>query len=72
MIKVKDATHRLVAEGPLTISVSGQINSTELNSDRIGMLLSTRSLLAPELFFQAVPRAVKTLIERFDGYQLFR
>ena len=69
---MKDATLRLVAEGPPTISVSGWINSTELNSDRIGMLLSTRSLLAPELFFRAVPRAVKPLIERFDGYQLFR
>lgn len=64
MTPVRDATRRLVAEGALTMSLSGRLNSPELNSDRIEELLSIRSLLEPELATRAIPRVHLALIER--------
>jgi DNA-binding GntR family transcriptional regulator len=64
MTPVRDATRRLVAEGALTMSVSGRIKSPELNSDRIEELFSIKYLLEPELAIRAIPRVHPALIER--------
>ena len=64
MTPIRDATRRLVAEGALTMSISGRINSPEINSERIEELLSIRSLLEPELATRAIPRVHPALVER--------
>ena len=64
MTPIRDATRRLVAEGALTMSVSGRISSPELNYERIEELLSIRFLLEPELAARAVPKVHPALIER--------
>ena len=64
MTQVRDATCGLFIEGVLAMSVSGRINSPELNSDHIEELSSIRFLFEPELAFRAALRVPKALIER--------
>ena len=67
MTPVREATRRLVAEGALTMSSSGRINSPLLNNERIEELVSIRSLLEPELAVRALPRVHGVLIERLSS-----
>ena len=67
MTPVREATRRLVAEGAFSMSNSGRINTSELNSDRIEELLSLRHLLEPELAIRALPRVHNALIDRLSS-----
>ncbi|MYA88293.1 MAG: GntR family transcriptional regulator [Boseongicola sp. SB0662_bin_57] len=64
MTPAREAARRLVAEGALTMSVSGRISTPELANDRIEELASLRGLLETELAVRALPRAHLALIER--------
>ncbi len=64
MTPAREATRRLVAEGALTMSMSGRIATPELSGDRIEELASLRGLLETELAVRALPRAHLALIER--------
>jgi DNA-binding GntR family transcriptional regulator len=64
MTPAREAARRLVAEGALTLSLSGRISTPELSPDRIEELASIRALLEPELASRALPRAHFALIER--------
>ena len=71
MTPVREATRRLVAEGALTMSSSGRINSPLLNNERIEELVCIRSLLEPELAVRALPRVHGVLIERLSSVNSF-
>ena len=64
MTPAREAARRLVAEGALTMSVSGRISTPELANDRSEELASLRGLLETELAVRALPRAHLALIER--------
>ena len=64
MTPAREAARRLVAEGALTMSVSGRISTPELANDRIEELASLRGLLETELAVRVLPRAHLALIER--------
>ena len=66
MTPVREALRRLVAEGALSLSVSGRVSTPELSNDRIEELASLRALLEPELSARALPRAHIALIERLE------
>jgi DNA-binding GntR family transcriptional regulator len=67
MTPAREAVRRLVAEGALTLSVSGRISTPALNPDRIEELASIRALLEPELASRALPRAHFALVERLKA-----
>ncbi len=67
MTPAREAIRRLVAEGALTISVSGRVSTPELSNDRIEELASLRALLEPELASRALPRAHMALIDRLES-----
>ncbi|MDE0520840.1 MAG: GntR family transcriptional regulator [Boseongicola sp.] len=67
MTPAREAARRLVAEGALTMSVSGRISTPELANDRIEELASLRGLLETELAVRALPRAHLALIERLTA-----
>ena len=67
MTPAREAARRLVAEGALTMSVSGRISTPELANDRIEELASLRCLLETELAVRALPRAHLALIERLTA-----
>jgi DNA-binding GntR family transcriptional regulator len=63
---VREALKRLVAEGALSISVTGRFQTPELSSDRIEELASLRALIEVELATRALPRAHMALVERLQ------
>jgi len=64
MTPARETVRRLVAEGALTLSVSGRVTTPELSNERIEELASVRALLEPELASRALPRAYPALIDR--------
>ncbi len=66
MTPAREAVRRLIAEGALTLSVSGRVSTPELSNDRIEELACLRALLEPELSSRALPRAHVALIERLQ------
>ena len=67
MTPAREAARRLVAEGALTLSVSGRVSTPELSNDRIEELASLRALLETELATRALPRAHMALIDRLES-----
>jgi len=67
MTPAREAVRRLVAEGALTMSVSGRISTPELSNERIEELAALRALLEVELASRALPRAHLALIERLQS-----
>lgn len=66
MTPVREALRRLIAEGALSLSLSGRVSTPELSNERIEELAALRSLLEPELAVRALPRAHSALIERME------
>ncbi|MDX1784650.1 MAG: GntR family transcriptional regulator [Roseovarius sp.] len=64
MTPAREALRRLVAEGALTLSLSGRVSTPELSNDRIEELAALRSLIEVELASRALPRAHIALIDR--------
>ena len=64
MTPAREALRRLVAEGALSLSVSGRVATPELSNDRIEELSALRALIETELASRALPRAHLALIER--------
>jgi DNA-binding GntR family transcriptional regulator len=67
MTPAREAVWRLVAEGALTMSLSGRISTPELGNDRIEELAALRALIEPELAGRALPRAHLALIDRLQA-----
>ena len=67
MTPAREAVQRLVAEGALTMSASGRVQTPELGNERIEELASIRALLEPELGSRALPRAHSALIDRMEA-----
>lgn len=67
MTPARESIQRLVAEGALTMSASGRVQTPELGNDRIEELASIRALLEPELGSRALPRAHSALIDRMEA-----
>jgi DNA-binding GntR family transcriptional regulator len=67
MTPAREAVRMLVAEGALTMSLSGRVSTPELSPDRIEELAAIRALLEPELASRALPRAHFALIERLKA-----
>jgi len=66
MTPARESVRRLVAEGALTMSVTGRVSTPDLGRDRIEELSSIRALLEPELAIRALPRAYPALIDRLQ------
>ncbi|WP_425502957.1 GntR family transcriptional regulator [Sagittula marina] len=66
MTPAREAVHRLVAEGALSMSASGRVATPELSNERIEELAALRSLIEVELASRALPRAHMALIERLQ------
>ncbi|WP_272002072.1 GntR family transcriptional regulator [Roseovarius sp. ZX-A-9] len=67
MTPAREALRRLVAEGALTLSLSGRVSTPELSNDRIEELAALRSLIEVELASRALPRAHIALIDRLTS-----
>lgn len=67
MTPARESIQRLVAEGALTMSASGRVQTPELGTDRIEELATIRALLEPELGSRALPRAHSALIDRMEA-----
>lgn len=67
MTPAREAVHRLVAEGALTMSNSGRVATPELSSERIEELAALRALIEVELASRALPRAHIALIDRLQS-----
>lgn len=67
MTPARESVRRLVAEGALSLSVSGRVSTPELTSDRIEELAALRALIEVELASRALPRAHMALIERLQA-----
>ncbi len=67
MTPAREALRRLVAEGALTVSLSGRVSTPELTPERIEELAAIRALLEPELAARALPRAHFALIDRLTA-----
>lgn len=67
MTPARESVQRLVAEGALTMSASGRVQTPELGNDRIEELATIRALLEPELGSRALPRAHSALIDRMEA-----
>lgn len=67
MTPAREALRRLVAEGALTLSLSGRVSTPELSNERIEELAALRSLIEVELASRAMPRAHMALIERLQA-----
>ena len=67
MTPAREAVHRLVAEGALSMSSSGRVATPELTTERIEELASIRALLEPEMGSRALPRAHLALIDRMEA-----
>ncbi len=64
MTPAREAVRRLVAEGALSLSLSGRVATPELTPERIEELAAIRALIEPELAARALPRAHFALIDR--------
>ncbi len=64
MTPAREAVRRLVAEGALSLSVSGRVSTPELSPERIEELAAIRAMLEPEMAARALPRAHFALIDR--------
>jgi DNA-binding GntR family transcriptional regulator len=67
MTPAREAVRMLAAEGALTLSASGRVNTPELTPERIEELAALRAILEPELAARALPRAYLALIERLQA-----
>jgi DNA-binding GntR family transcriptional regulator len=67
MTPAREALRRLAAEGALTMTASGRVNTPDLGNDRIEELAAVRALLEPELASRALPRAHMALIDRLHA-----
>ncbi len=67
MTPAREAVRRLVAEGALTLSLSGRISTPALSNERIEELAQIRALLEPELAARALPRVHMALIDRLQS-----
>jgi DNA-binding GntR family transcriptional regulator len=67
MTPAREAVRRLVAEGALSMSLSGRVQTPELSHDRIEELAALRALLEVELASRALPRAHMALIDRLTA-----
>jgi len=67
MTPAREAIRRLVAEGALTMSLSGRVSTPELSSERLEELAAIRALLEVELASRALPRAHLALIDRLQS-----
>ena len=67
MTPARESIQRLVAEGALTMSASGRVQTPELGTERIEELATIRALLEPELGSRALPRAHSALIDRMEA-----
>jgi DNA-binding GntR family transcriptional regulator len=67
MTPAREAVQRLVAEGALSMSVSGRVSTPELSNERIEELAALRALIEVELASRALPRAHMALIERLQA-----
>ena len=67
MTPVREAVRRLVAEGALSMTASGRVNTPELSPERIEELAALRALLEPELASRAMPRAHMALNDRLQA-----
>ena len=66
MTPAREAVRRLVAEGALSMSSSGRVQTPELSNERIEELAALRSLIEVELASRALPRAHIALIDRLQ------
>lgn len=66
MTPAREAVQKLVAEGALTMSVSGRVSTPELSNERIEELAALRALIEVELASRALPRAHMALIDRLQ------
>jgi DNA-binding GntR family transcriptional regulator len=64
MTPAREAVRRLVAEGALSLSSSGRVQTPEIGPDRIEELAALRALIEPELAARAQPRVYPALIDR--------
>ena len=67
MTPAREAVRRLVAEGALSMSLSGRVSTPVLNNDRIEELAALRALIEVELASRALPRAHMALIDRLQS-----
>ncbi len=67
MTPARESIQRLVAEGALTMSASGRVQTPALGNERIEELATIRALLEPELASRALPRAHSALIDRMEA-----
>jgi len=67
MTPAREAVRRLVAEGALSLTLSGRVATPELTAERIEELAALRALLEPELAARALPRAYDALIDRLQA-----
>ena len=67
MTPARESIRRLVAEGALSISLSGRVATPELSSERLEELAALRALLEVELASRALPRAHLALIDRLQS-----
>jgi len=67
MTPAREAVRRLVAEGALSMSLSGRVSTPELSNDRLEELAAIRALLEVELASRALPRAHMALIDRLQS-----
>ncbi|MFZ5963405.1 GntR family transcriptional regulator [Thalassococcus sp. BH17M4-6] len=67
MTPAREAVQRLVAEGALSMSNSGRVQTPELSQERIEELAALRALIEVELASRALPRAHIALIDRLQA-----
>ena len=67
MTPAREAVQRLVAEGALSMSSSGRVQTPELSQERIEELAALRALIEVELASRALPRAHIALIDRLQA-----
>ena len=66
MTPAREAVRRLVAEGALSMSSSGRVQTPELSNERIEEPAALRALIEVELASRALPRAHMALIDRLQ------
>ncbi len=67
MTPAREAVRRLAAEGALSMTASGRVNTPDLSNERIEELAAIRALLEPELASRALPRAHMALNDRLHA-----
>ena len=67
MTPAREAVRRLVAEGALSMSLSGRVSTPVLTNERVEELAALRALLEVELASRALPRAHIALIDRLQS-----